>query len=83
MYLTVKYLAGYVLPKDATETTNPDWLLPYDLQMLLWEMLQSKWTDIANGSFGLASFSISDVSWSFDRSTRDSWAQTISAYKRR
>jgi hypothetical protein len=82
MYLRVSYTAGYVMPNDVTQSTPEDWILPYDLQMLAWEMIQSKWADVANGSFGLASFSISDVSWSFDRSTRESWLQTINAYKR-
>ncbi|GHU75678.1 hypothetical protein AGMMS49992_20120 [Clostridia bacterium] len=82
LYLIVNYLAGYVLPQDATADTPFDWLLPYSLQQLVWEMIQSKWADIINGSTGLASFSISDVSWSFDRSTRDSWTAIINAYKR-
>lgn len=94
LYLIVRYLAGYVLPKDV-DGFNPedweladgfvlpyDWILPQDLQLLCLEMIQSKWADIINGSFGLSSFSISDVSWGFDRSTRDSWTQTINAYKR-
>ncbi|GHU69914.1 hypothetical protein FACS1894184_14650 [Clostridia bacterium] len=82
LYLAVKYLAGYVLPKDVTDDTPVDWILPYDLQLLIWEMIQSKWSDIINGSTGLTAFSISDVSWTFDRSKRDSWTEIINAYKR-
>lgn len=35
-----------------------------------------------NGSQGLKSFSISDVSWTFDKSTPAAWLQIVNLYRR-
>ena len=80
MYLRVQYTAGYILPKDATAYEPRD--LPYDLEALVWGIVQSQWQEMANGAGGLSAFSISDVAWTFDRSPREEWLRTISAYKR-
>lgn len=78
--IEVKYTAGYVLPKDATED-DPQ-TLPADLEGLIWEMVSQVYTNLQNGSQGLTAFSISDVRWDFDKSTSDSWTQLISLYRR-
>lgn len=78
--IEVKYTAGYVLPKDATED-NPQ-TLPADLEGLVWDMVSQAYTNLQNGSQGLTSFSISDVTWNFDKSTSDSWTQLINLYRR-
>lgn len=78
--IEVSYTAGYVLPKDATEE-DPQ-TLPADLEGLVWDMVSQAYTGLQNGSQGLKSFSISDVTWEFDRSTPTVWLQTISLYRR-
>ena len=40
------------------------------------------YTSLQNGSQGLSSFSISDVTWNFDKSTPESWKQLINLYRR-
>jgi len=73
-------VAGYVLPKDATED-DPQ-TLPADLEGLVWEIVTQAYTNLQNGSMGLNSFSISDVSWNFDKSTHPEWTQLIGLYMR-
>ena len=79
-YLTVKYTAGYVLPKDATEE-DPE-TLPYDLQMIIWQIVQQQWSLAENGANGLSAFSISDVSWTFDKELGSQVQEIINSYKR-
>ena len=78
--IEVSYTAGYVLPKDATED-DPQ-TLPADLEGLLWDVVSQAYTNLQNGSQGLSSFSISDVTWNFDKSMPETWTQLISLYKR-
>lgn len=78
--IEVKYTAGYILPKDATE--NEPRTLPYDLEGLLWDIVSQIYTSLQNGSQGLASFSISDVTWNFDKDAKDEWYQLLSLYRR-
>lgn len=79
-YLMVQYTAGYVLPKDATE--NNPCTLPADIESLVWEMVEQEYQLRKNGAQGLSAFSISDVSWTFDKSQRDSWISTVNRYRR-
>ena len=79
-YLMVKYTAGYVLPKDATED-EPE-TLPYDLQMIIWQIVQQQWSLAENGANGLSAFSISDVSWTFDKELGSQVQDIINSYKR-
>lgn len=78
--IEVSYTAGYVLPKDATED-DPQ-TLPADLEGLLWDVVSRAYTSLQNGSQGLSSFSISDVTWNFDKSTPSAWTQLINLYRR-
>lgn len=78
--IEVKYTAGYVLPKDATED-DPQ-TLPADLEGLLWDMVSQTYTSLQNGSQGLSAFSISDVRWDFDKSTNEAWYQLLNLYRR-
>ena len=78
--IEVKYTAGYVLPKDATEE-NPQ-TLPADLEGLLWDIVSQTYTGLQNGSQGLSAFSISDVRWDFDKSYNESWTQLLNLYRR-
>lgn len=78
--IEVKYTAGYVLPKDATKRTPQT--LPADLEGLMWDIVSQWYTSLMNGSQGLTSFSISDVTWHFDKSTPESWTQLINLYRR-
>ena len=78
--IEVSYTAGYVLPKDAT-ADDPQ-TLPSDLEGLLWDMVSQIYTNLQNGSQGLSSFSISDVTWNFDKSIPESWKQLINLYRR-
>ena len=79
-YLEVKYTAGYVLPKDATE--DDPCTLPADLQGVVWGIIQQEFSIMQNGAQGLSAFSISDVSWTFDKNPRESWLTTIGYYTR-
>lgn len=76
----VSYTAGYVLPKDAT-ADDPQ-TLPADLEGLIWDIVSQAYTNLQNGSQGLSSFSISDVTWNFDKSQPESWSQIINMYRR-
>lgn len=67
-YLEVKYDAGYVLPKDGTEE-NPS-TLPADLEAVIWNMVAQQEAIIENDAAGLSAFSISDVSWTFDKNIK-------------
>ena len=78
--IEVSYTAGYVLPKDATDEEPQT--LPADLEGLVWEMVSQAYTSLQNGSQGLSAFSISDVSWTFDKSTKSEWTQLINLYRR-
>ncbi len=79
-YLNVEYSAGYVLPKDATQDQPSD--LPYDLQYIVWQMVQQQWELERNGGTGLSAFSISDVSWTFDKELGGQVQEVISKYMR-
>ncbi len=78
--IAVSYMAGYILPKDGTEGEPSD--LPYDLQHAVWAMVQQQWGLMASGAVGLASFSISDVSWTFDKTTGIMVTDIVSKYRR-
>ena len=78
--IEVCYTAGYVLPKDATEEEPQT--LPADLEGLVWDMVSQAYANMQNGSQGLKSFSISDVSWTFDKSTPAAWLQIVNLYRR-
>lgn len=78
--IEVRYTAGYVLPKDATDE-DPQ-TLPADLEGLVWDMVSQAYTNMQDGSQGLKSFSISDVSWTFDKSTPEAWLQLVNLYRR-
>ena len=78
--IEVSYTAGYVLPKDATPE-NPQ-TLPAELEGLVWEIVSQAYTNLQNGSQGLTAFSISDVHWTFDKSTHPEWIQIINLYRR-
>lgn len=79
-YLLVEYTAGYILPKDATEEEPSDF--PSDLEAVLWNMIAQQWAIMDNDAAGLSAFSISDVSWTFDKEISGTWQTIISAYKR-
>lgn len=79
-YLEVQYTAGYTLPKDAT-TEDPS-TLPADLQGVVWGMVQQEFSTMQNGAQGLSAFSISDVSWTFDKAMREDWLTTVGYYTR-
>ena len=78
--IEVCYTAGYVLPKDATDEEPQT--LPADLEGLVWDMVSQAYANMQNGSQGLKSFSISDVSWTFDKSTPAAWLQIANLYRR-
>lgn len=78
--IEVCYTAGYVLPKDATDEEPQT--LPADLEGLVWDMVSQAYANMQNGSQGLKSFSISDVSWTFDKSTSAAWLQIVNLYRR-
>ena len=78
--IEVCYTAGYVLPKDATDEEPQT--LPADLEGLVWDMVSQAYANMQSGSQGLKSFSISDVSWTFDKSTPEAWLQLVNLYRR-
>ncbi len=78
--IEVCYTAGYVLPKDATDEEPQT--LPADLEGLVWDMVSQAYANMQNGSQGLKSFSISDVSWTFDKSTPAAWLQIVNLHRR-
>ena len=79
-YLEVKYTAGYILPKDATKEEPSD--LPADIIGIVWGIAEQEFSILRNGAQGLAAFSISDVSWTFDKEPRGSWMETLARYMR-
>ena len=79
-YLEVKFTAGYILPKDGTETEPAD--LPADLMWIVWGIAEQEFSIIRNGAQGLSAFSVSDVSWTFDKEPRGSWLDTLGRYCR-
>lgn len=79
-YLRVSYTAGYILPKDATEAQPSD--LPYDLQYIIWQMVQQQWALAENGAGGLSAFSISDIHWTFDKELSAQAVDVIRRYMR-
>lgn len=79
-YLEISYTAGYVLPKDATEEVPAT--LPADLQWAVWQMVQQQWNLSSNGANGLAAFSISDVTWTFDKETNPQVNSVLEQYTR-
>lgn len=77
--LRVTYEAGYIMPKDATAENPSD--LPYDLQYVVWRWCSA--VDLANnGANGLSAFSISDVSWTFDKELSTQVQNVINRYMR-
>ena len=78
--IEVSYTAGYVLPKDATD--DEPQTLPADLEWLVWDMVSQAYTNLQNGSQGLSSFSISDVTWNFDKTQKSEWMQLVNLYRR-
>lgn len=78
--IEVSYMAGYVLPQRASRERPQT--LPADLEGLVWEIVSQTYTNLQNGSQGLTSFSISDVTWNFDKAQRPEWIQLINLYKR-
>lgn len=78
--IEVWYTAGYVLPKDANKR-NPQ-TLPADLEGLVWDMIAQMYATLSNGSHGLTAFSISDVSWHFDKQSNPEWQKIINLYRR-
>lgn len=78
--IEVWYTAGYVLPKDANKR-NPQ-TLPADLEGLVWDMVAQMYATLSNGSHGLTAFSISDVSWHFDKQSNPEWQKIINLYRR-
>lgn len=79
-YLQVVYTAGYILPKDASESQPSD--LPYDLQSIVWQIVKQQWELAVNGAGGLAAFSISDISWTFDKEVNAQVKDVINKYMR-
>ena len=79
-YLEVRYIAGYILPKDATPEEPSD--LPADILAIVWSIAEQEFSIIQNGAQGLAAFALSDVSWTFDKEPRQSWLETLSRYTR-
>lgn len=79
-YIEVNYHAGYILPKDGTEE-NPS-TLPADLEQVVWGIVEQEYLIRSNGTQGLSAFSISDVSWTFDKQPRQSWMDVIWRYRR-
>lgn len=79
-YLKVTYKAGFVLPKDATEENPCD--LPFDLQYIVWQMVQQQWNLANNGANGLSAFTISDVTWTFDKELSTQVKDIINKYLR-
>ena len=70
----------YVLPKDATE--DDPCTLPADLEALIWNMIAQQWALLENDAAGLSAFSISDVSWTFDKNLSQTWQDVISLYRK-
>ena len=79
-YLEIIYTAGYILPKDATDDQPAT--LPADLQWAVWQMVQQQWNLSSNGANGLSAFSISDVTWTFDKEQDPQVNRVLNPYMR-
>ena len=79
-YLEIIYTAGYILPKDATDDQPAT--LPADLQWAVWQMVQQQWNLSSNGANGLSAFSISDVTWTFDKEQDPQVNRVLNQYMR-
>lgn len=78
--LHIRYRSGYVLPQDATEG-NPS-TLPADIIMAVLQALSSSFNSEFGDAAGLASYSISDVSWTFkDTSSVSVLANALRVFK--
>ena len=53
-----------------------------DLEAIVWYMIAQQWAIIENDAAGLSAFSISDVSWTFDKNISETWQSVISKYQR-
>lgn len=49
---------------------------------IVWGIAEQEFSILRNGAQGLAAFSISDVSWTFDKEPRASWMETLAHYMR-
>lgn len=77
----IEYTAGYILPKDATESEPAT--LPADIEGLCMEMVSTAYSKArSGGSAGLRAFSISDVHWEWAAETPASWTAVIERYRR-
>ena len=56
--------------------------LPADIVGIVWGIAEQEFSILRNGAQGLAAFSISDVSWTFDKEPRSSWMETLAHYMR-
>ena len=56
--------------------------LPADLEAVIWNMVAQQEAIIENDAAGLSAFSISDVSWTFDKNISETWQTIISKYRR-
>lgn len=77
--IEIAYTAGYVLPKDAT-TLEPR-TLPYDLELAAFRMINGLAALTEQGIDGLKSFSISDISWTWDKDYMQSIMPTLMQYR--
>jgi len=77
--IEIAYTAGYVLPKDAT-TLEPR-TLPYDLELAVFRMVNGLAALTEQGIDGLKSFSISDVSWTWDKDYMQSILPSLLQYR--
>lgn len=77
----IEYTAGYILPKDATESEPAT--LPADIEGLCMEMVSTAYSKArSGGGAGLRAFSISDVHWEWAAETPASWTAVIERYRR-
>lgn len=77
----IEYTAGYILPKDATESEPAT--LPADIEGLCMEMVSTAYSKArSGGGAGLRAFSISDVHWDWAAETPASWTAVIERYRR-
>lgn len=78
--IEISYTAGYVLPKDATDS-DPQ-TLPSDLEGAVMDMVADSYTEISNGSHGISSWHIGDVQCTFSSSAKPEQIRIINSYKR-
>lgn len=77
-YLEIRYTAGYVLPKDETE--NDPRTLPYDIEEVIWGIVMQQYGIMKDNAMGLSSFSVSDVSWTWDKNVPEKWREVVNRY---